>query len=397
MIPHTPPNGYGFGHEPFCLGRLMSSPAPLGIFLVAIPGLESTLAQEARTAGFAVTSQEAGGVSIAGTWSDVWRANLDLRGASRVLVRFATFRVSHLAQLDKRARAVPWRTVLRKDVSVSVEATCRKSKIYHSGAAAQRIATAIAEELGATVKDDGEIVIKARIEKDVCTLSVDTSGGLLHKRGSKQAMAKAPLRETMAALLLRECGYNGREPVVDPMCGSGTFVIEAAEWSQGLMPGRNRSFAFEQLASFDPKAWATLKARPEKPLAENIHHAGSDRDAGAIKAATANALRAGVTAITSFACHPVSELVAPAGPPGLVIVNPPYGLRIGDKAPLLDLYAALGRVLGEGFAGWRVGLFTTDAALARATALPFSGKPLAVLHGGLRVHLWKTRALPQKS
>lgn len=372
----------------------MSGPSPLGIFLVAIPGLETALAREAKEAGFTVTGHEQGGVSLEGTWADVWRTNLALRGASRVLVRFASFRVSHLAQLDKKARALPWRDILRMDVPVTVEATCRKSKIYHSGAAAQRIATAIHEELGATVHDDADVVVKARIERDVCTLSLDTSGGLLHKRGSKQAMAKAPLRETMAALLLRECGFTGREPVVDPMCGSGTFVIEAAEWSQGLMPGRNRSFAFEQLASFDAKAWAALKARPAQPVAEGISFFGSDRDAGAITAATANAARAGVAAITRFDVRPVSDLVPPEGPPGLVIVNPPYGLRIGDKKPLLDLYASFGRVLRERFSGWRAGLFTTDAAMARATGLPFAGKPLPVLHGGLRVSLWKTAPLP---
>lgn len=372
----------------------MTGSVPLGIFLVAIPGLESALAQEARAAGFTVTGQDQGGVSLAGSWADVWRANLDLRGASRVLVRFASFRASHLAQLDKRARAVPWREVLRKDVSVAVEATCRKSKIYHSGAAAGRIATAIREELGAAVNDDAEVVVKARIEKDVCTLSVDTSGGLLHKRGSKQAMAKAPLRETMAALLLRECGFDGREPVVDPMCGSGTFIIEAAEWSLGLAPGRNRSFAFERLAGFDAVAFAALKSRPVKPLAAGLRFHGSDRDAGAIRAANANAERAGVAAATTFSCKPVSDLAAPDGPPGLVIVNPPYGLRIGEKAPLLDLHATLGKVLADRFPGWRVGLFTTDPALARATRLPFAGKPLPVLHGGLRVSLYRTQPLP---
>lgn len=367
--------------------------APFDIFLVAIPGLEQALEEEAREQGFHVRGREAGGVTVEGHWPDVWRANLVLRGASRVLARIGTFRASHLAQLDKRARAFPWGAVLRKDVPVSVEAACRKSKIYHSGAAAQRIATAIQEELGAAISDDADVAVKLRIEKDVCTLSVDASGGLLHKRGAKQAMAKAPLRETMAALLLRECGYHGTEPVLDPMCGSGTFVIEAAEWALGLACGRHRHFAFEQLASFDPQAWQAMKAAHVVAPSLPLLFCGSDRDAGAISSAQANAERAGVSASTRFIQRAVSEITPPDGPPGLVMVNPPYGLRIGDKTALTDLYAAMGRVLRERFSGWRVGLFTPDEALARATGLRFSGKPLAVLHGGLRVLLWRSETL----
>jgi putative N6-adenine-specific DNA methylase len=366
---------------------------PLQIFLVAIPGLEQALEAEARAAAFTVTARETGGVTLSGTWPDVWRANLELRGASRVLVRLGSFRAGHLAQLDKQARAFPWRNVLRADVPVAVEATCRKSKIYHSGAAEQRIATAITEELGAPVRDDGAVTLKARIEKDVCTLSVDASGGLLHKRGAKQAMAKAPLRETMAALLLRQCGFDGHEPVVDPMCGSGTIVIEAAEWAQGLKPGRNRSFAFEHLATFDAAAWSAMKAAAASPQPVPFIFSGSDRDAGAIDASRANAARAGVGAVTSFSVRSVSDATPPEGAPGLVIVNPPYGLRVGDKAPLRDLYATFGKVMRTRFAGWRVGIFTADAALARATGLPFTGKPLTVLHGGLRVSLWQTAPL----
>jgi putative N6-adenine-specific DNA methylase len=275
---------------------------------------------------------------------------------------------------------------------VAVEAACRKSRIYHSGAAAERIATAIREELGAKIDDEAGLVIKARIEKDLCTLSVDTSGDMLHKRGSKQAMAKAPMRETMAALFLRECGFDGKEPVLDPMCGSGTFVIEAAEIAMGLDPGRGRNFAFEQLASFDARAWEAMKTR-KNAAAPDVKFHGSDRDQGAIKNAIANAARAGVADVTVFEKKAVSEILAPQGPPGLVICNPPYGARIGDKASLVDLYSAFGTALKERFHGWRVGLITRDTTLAKATGLPFKGKPHAVMHGGLRVHLFRTDRL----
>ncbi len=374
------------------------------IFLVAIPGLESTLADEARACGFAGATQVPGGVRFTGNWRDVWRANLELRGASRVLARIGSFRASHLAQLDKRSRAFPWRMVLRRDVPVAVEATCKHSKIYHSGAASQRIATAIREELGATIADTAEVTIKARIEDDLVTLSLDTSGGLLHKRGSKQATAKAPMRETMAALFLRQCGYDGTEPVLDPMCGSGTFCIEAAEMALGLPPGRNRSFAFEHLATFDDNAYQALRSSPslnipgsavraQAAAATAIKVYGSDRDAGAIKAAAANASRAGVAAIMVFERKSVSDVTPPDGPPGLVICNAPYGTRIGDKKPLHDLYSAFGQTMRSRFKGWRVGLITSDINLAKSTGLPFKARPAPVLHGGLRVYLFQTGEL----
>jgi putative N6-adenine-specific DNA methylase len=376
----------------------MPTDHPFEILLVTAPGLESLLAEEAKESGFAVSGQVTGGVLLQGGWPDVWRANLWLRGAARVLVRIGAFHAAHLAQLDKRSRGFPWREYLRTDVPVHVEVTCRKSRIYHSKAAAQRIANAITEELGATISDDGDVIIKARIENDLVTISLDTSGELLHKRGSKQAMAKAPMRENMAALFLRLCGYDGREPVLDPMCGSGTFVIEAAEWAAGLAPGRNRAFAFEKLATFDEKAWQAVRHTP--PLGEGpgvgqpqARFFGSDRDAGAIAASKANAERAGVSHLTQFEKKTVSEITPPPGPPGLVICNPPYGARIGEERKLVALYAALGISLRERFQGWRVGLITSNQRLARATGLAFSKPSAPVLHGGLRVYLFRSAPL----
>jgi putative N6-adenine-specific DNA methylase len=231
-----------------------------------------------------------------------------------------------------------------------------------------------------------------RIEDDLCTLSVDTSGEALHKRGSKTATAKAPLRETLAALFLRSCGYRGQWPVLDPMCGSGSFVIEAAEVALGLAPGRARGFAFEQLVTHDPGVWEDERRALAAGTTDLRFH-GSDRDQGAIRAAAANAARAGVDGVASFTRAAVSDLVRPAGPPGLVIVNPPYGLRIGERKPLFAVHGALGAVLAERFAGWRVGMVTSDAGLARATGLPWDAPGPIVDHGGIKVRLWQTGPL----
>lgn len=363
------------------------------IFLVAAPGFEPVLLAEGRANGFKEPVLVKGGVTIQGGWPEVWRANLMLRGASSVFARIGAFPVFHLAQLDKRAHKLPWGKFLRKDVPFRVEASCKHSKIYHSGAAAQRVQTAIVETLGAPVSPDAEVCIKVRIEDDLCTISIDTSGESLHKRGHKEAVNKAPMRETLAALFLRQCGYDGSEPVLDPMCGSGTFVIEAAEIAAKLAPGRSRSFAFEQLASFDAAAWQKMR-KTGAPALPALRFYGCDRDAGAIAMSRANAERAGVAEITSFRQAAIGGLTAPSGPPGLVIVNPPYGTRLGDKKRLYQLYGALGQTLRTRFANWRVAVITSDASLAKACNLPFGTPSGPVSHGGQRVSLFLTGPLP---
>ncbi len=360
------------------------------IFLSCLPGLESVLADEARALGFASPKPIAGGVETEGGWSEVWRANLWLRGASRVLVRIASFRALHLAQLDKRARKLPWAEILRPDQPLRVEASCTRSRIYHQRAAAQRIERAVSDAVGAKIDPEASLRVMLRIEDDLATLSLDTSGASLHKRGHKQAIGKAPLRETMAALFLRQMGFDGSQPVLDPMCGSGTFVIEAAEIAMRLAPGRARSFAFEDLASFDAQAWAQMRSSTARDAP--LQFFGYDRDQGAVQNATANAARAGVTGCTAFHCQPISALTRPETAPGLIMVNPPYGGRIGSGDLLFGLYASLGNVLKAQFSGWRVGLVTSERKLARATGLPLTPGPL-LPHGGLKVQLFQSPPL----
>ncbi len=370
----------------------MSMTHDLDIFLVATPGLETPLCAEAMQHGFAGARIVPGGVSCTGNWSEVWRANLVLRGANKVLVRIGCFPAVHLAQLDKRARKFPWFDFLRPDVPVKVEATSRKSRIYHAGAARQRIEGAISDTLGAAISPEADLRVLLRIEKDLCTLSIDSSGETLHKRGHKTAVAKAPMRETMAAMFLRECGFEGMEPVLDPMCGSGTFVIEAAEIALGLAPGRSRSFAFEQLSGFDKAAWEAMRSA-WRPSESPLQFYGSDRNTGAVEAASVNAEQAGVTEHTRFQHRAVSDVKPPPGPAGLVIVNPPYGARIGDEKRLRSLYGSLGKTLMNRFQGWRVGVVTSAPALARATRLPFLPTGPVVDHGGTKIRLYRTEIL----
>lgn len=362
------------------------------IFLATAPGLENALYDEVRTKGFKQAKAVKGGVTIIGGWPEVWRANLWVRGASRILARIASFRAAHLSQLNSRSKEIPWSDILDPQYAFRVEVSCSKSRIYHSGAAAERIDRAISDTLSVTSTPNSDILIMGRIDHDICTLSVDTSGALLHKRGYKASVNRAPMRENMAALFLQQCGYKGTEPVYDPMCGSGTFVIEAAEIASKLNPGRTRDFAFEKLVPFDPHAWD--KMRKVKRRGETgLHFYGSDRDSGAVKMSTENAARAGVDKITNFKQLAISDITPPSDTPGLVILNPPYGGRIGETQKLIPLYKSLGKVLRMNFTGWRVGIITTETSLAQATGLPFLPTNAPVQHGGLRVTLFQTAPL----
>lgn len=362
------------------------------IFLATSPGLENALHEEVRAKGFKRAKPVKGGVTIQGGWPEVWRANLWVRGASRILARIASFRVLHLSQLDIQSHEVEWDNVLRSDIPFRVEVSCSKSRIYHTGAAAERITKAITDTIGTQSAPKAEVTVMARIEHDICIISIDTSGDLLHKRGFKAQVNKAPMRENMAALFLQQCGYKGTESVYDPMCGSGTFVIEAAEIAARLNPGRSRHFAFEKLVTFDPEQWDKMRAVKREPNTE-VQFYGSDRDEGAIAISQENAKRAGVSETTNFFAMAISDIKPPCITPGLVILNPPYGSRISDVKQLTSLYQATGNVLRSNFTGWRVGMITTEASLAQATGLPFLPTDKPVLHGGLRVSLFQTDPL----
>lgn len=369
---------------------------PFEILLVTLPGLEPYLQAEARQQGFKKPRIIRGGVVTRGGWPDVWRANLVLRGASKVLARIGEFRAMHLAQLDKRARSFPWGDVIKPGFKIKVDvSTNRKSKIYHQGAATERIERAIHEEFGAEIAgsmEEAEILIKARFDRNLISFSVDTSGIALHKRGHKQVMGKAPLRETIAAMTLRGCGYNGKEPVLDPMCGSGTYLIEAAEIAGNRMAGRARGFAFERLVSYDADAVEHMRSNwNAREIAPRFY--GSDRNEQVIGFAQDNAARAGVADACAFKHCAVSDIRRPEGPPGIVMVNPPYGTRIGNKKQLFALYQSFGDVMRERFSGWRVGMVTTDRALAEATKLPWLPSEPPIAHGGLKVRLYRTEAM----
>ena len=364
-------------------------PEEFEIFITCIPGLENELLNEVQEFGFKNTTLTSGGVQIFGDWHDVWRANFYLRGATKVLVRFASFRAIHLSQLDKRSRKLDWEKLLKFRKPFKVETVCRKSKIYHSKAASQRISKAISDKLDAIEDPNSMIMVKVRIASDLCTISLDSSGEGLHKRGYKIATGKAPIRETLAALFLKKMKFDGSQVVYDPMCGSGTIVIEAAEIALGLPAGRNRTFAFMELPSFQKDEYEKLTKIKHKKV--NLKFYGSDRDKGAIQNSIKNSKKAGVEPFCHFKTKSISDATPPTQEPGIILVNPPYGKRVGDRKNLFALYRSLGQTLSEKFIGWQVGIITRDPGLAKATELKFLDISSAVDNGGIKVKLYETK------
>lgn len=371
-------------------------PGRLPLYAVTAPGLEIHTAAELTRLGITPTETEPGGVAFEGTLDDVARANLWLRTASRVLVRLGSFGARALGELERKTMALPWRNWLPAKTAVTVRVTCRKSRLYHQKAVAERIVAAcggVAVAGGGDPEEADEIegqLIVVRLFRDVCTISLDSSGALLHRRGYRLAVARAPLRETLAAGLLLESGWNPETPLVDPFCGSGTVPIEAALLARRIPPGLARDFSFLRWPGADRRRWDALLDAARAAILPRAPASiiGADRDAGAIAAAAANAERAGVAADITWRQAAVSALEPPAGI-GALVSNPPYGMRVSEGRQLRDLFARLGTVVRERLPGWPVTLLLPEAPLERATGLEF-GPPLWTRNGGLAVRMLTT-------
>ncbi len=376
------------------------------LFAICPPGLEKVLEAEVRALGgdgLGLGRAIPGGVEVEGDQATIERLNLQLRTATRVVVRLGQVKATNFTELVKRARALPWELCLRRGEPVALRVTCRKSRLYHSGAVAERLLAALEEKLGgkATLvepaKDDDEAaphgplaqLLMARFDRDLCTVSADSSGALLHQRGYRTSQSRAPLRETLAAAVLLAAGYAGEEPLDDPLCGSGTLAIEGAWIAQRRAPGLERGFAFERWPGHDQQRWAALKAsaraQERKPP---FAISASDLDAGAIAAARANAARAGVE--VQLEQRALADLPARAEP-GLLAVNPPYGVRVGEGQDLQRLHRQLGEVLRSSRPESRLAALLADPRLAQAVGLP-AQRLFKTQNGGLPVELLQFRA-----
>ncbi|MFN8040501.1 MAG: hypothetical protein U0Q07_14910 [Acidimicrobiales bacterium] len=378
---------------------------------VCAPGLEAVTAAELTALGVAPGRAARGLVPFSTTVRNLYAANLWLRTATRVVVRIATFESRDLDAFAARARGVPWEPWLAPGVPVRFRVTTHACRLNHTTALAERLARAAGVDLAAAeapgeppVDDDDGLpppLVVVRGVHDRFTISVDSSGAPLHRRGWRRAVAKAPLRPTVAAALLLASGWDPATPLVDPFCGSGTITIEAARLARRLPPATERAFAFEAWPDVEHGTWASVRGEARSRA---LDHApapilGRDRDEGAVAAATGNAERAEVTADVAFAVAAVSDLEPPAprstgsepepvdGPSpratteatgeatgddrraAWIVTNPPWGGRVAGGGDLRNLYARFGTVARKRLTGGRVVLLAADPVLAGHTGL----------------------------
>jgi len=384
------------------------------LFAVTVPGLEPFTQAELAALGIksrlpqvknmpGETQEESGGVEFEAGLSDLYRTNLQLRTANRILVRMGEFYAAAFSELRSKAGRLPWELYLKPGQPVTLRVTCHKSRLYHSDAVAERIAGAIGDHLGQPVPVVKSApatepakralqpkLVMVRLVHDQCTISLDTSGELLHRRGYRLETAKAPLRETLAAGLLLASTWDATSPLIDPFCGSGTIPIEAALIARRIAPGKNRHFAFMDWPGFDSHLWQTCYAEAiaNEQLATGPILA-SDRDAGAVRIAQSNAERAGVLADIQFSCRSFSAIEPPAGP-GWIVTNPPYGVRVSASHDLRDLYTHLGDVLRSLCPSWQAGILCASDYLAGHTRLQFD-RILPLVNGGIPVKFFTGR------
>jgi putative N6-adenine-specific DNA methylase len=361
--------------------RKYMADSSLDLYSITAPGLERVTASELATLGVTPKGQSHGGIHWQGSARDLYNANLWLRTASRLVVRVASFHAGSFAELERRAKRIPWGRFVRARDRVRFRVACHKSALYHSDAVAQRLAEAASAATGcssvsATDEEDdddgvgGEQLFVVRIDHDTLALSADSSGTLLHKRGYRQASAKAPIRETIAAAMLLSSGWDPSMPILDPLCGSGTIPIEAALIGRKIAPGLHRQFRFERWPGFSPDVWAKLReqaldgALPRAPASI----VASDRDPGALEAVASNAERAGVSSDVELIHRPLSASQPADSSRGWVITNPPYGIRVGTD--VRNLYAKLGSMMRAEFKGWKLGVLTASPELERQIGIP---------------------------
>jgi putative N6-adenine-specific DNA methylase len=357
-------------------------------FAICPPGLAPWLAAELQTIGISGPVDTSGGIAFESDLTGLYRANLESGLASQILLRVSEFGARSLADLDKRGARIDWQQWLPKGTTVVVKASCKRSRIYHSGAAEERIQKHLIQQLEPAESKANPIVVRVRIDNNRCQISLDCSGEPLHRRGWRLQSGKAPLREDLARALLIASGWDQSSPLLDPMMGSGTILIEAASMARGLAPGRLRNFAIEHFAIHDPEELARVKntAMQEAKDALPFKLFGSDRDAGSQAATNANAERAGVLTDLETRAASLSECLdqLDASSIGALVTNPPYGKRLGNSNDLVTLYQVLGKTVERLPAPTRIAIAAADRRLALRSGLKLTTGFLTD-SGGLKI------------
>ena len=359
-------------------------------------GLELLLADELRELKAAKVHAVGGGVEFIGDFLLCYRVNLESRIASRVLWQAANGRYQSEDDIYRVSFALPWTDWFDAGRTIRVDVSATKSPLTSLNFVTLKIKDAVCDNIRRVLgrrpsvdTREPDIPIQAHLTDRHVTLYLDTTGEPLFKRGRRLATGEAPLRENLAAGILRLAGWSPEIPLLDPMCGSGTILIEAACMALDIAPGLGRHFAFENFKNFDARCWreglqqAAARQRPKSLLA--IY--GSDRSADALKAARANLSAAAIERVVNLKRANVLEISAPAKQ-GIIVTNPPYGVRLGDQQQLAEFYPRLGDVLKKQFSGWSAYLLSADMRLPKLIRLAAS-KRTPLYNGALDCRLFE--------
>ncbi|MBK7674155.1 MAG: class I SAM-dependent RNA methyltransferase [Candidatus Accumulibacter sp.] len=368
-------------------------------FFASCPrGLEQLLAEDLAAAGARDLKQIFGGVHFLADWPACYRANLHSRIATRILWRVAHAPYGKEEDIYRLALDTPWPKWFLAEQTIRVDVTAVKSPLKSVDFVTLRIKDAVCDRFR---RDGGtrpsvdtrqpDVRVHGFINGDHCTLYLDTSGAPLYQRGFRQKTVDAPLKENLAAGILRLSGWQPGVALLDPMCGSGTFLIEAAQMALRVAPGARRDFAFQRLRHFDPTAWKRLldAARAGEAAAAEAGIFGSDISPIAVRATLANLDRAGLLTAVKLSPGDLLDIDAPAER-GILVSNPPYGERVSDHDELAEFYPLLGSALKRRFAGWSCYLISADTRLPKLVRLTPSRKT-PLFNGALECRLYEFR------
>jgi putative N6-adenine-specific DNA methylase len=359
-------------------------------------GLELLLADELRQLKAEKVHAVGGGVQFVGDVFLSCRVNLESRLASRVLWQVAGGAYQNEDDIYRAAYALQWTDWFDPARTIRVDVSATKSLLTSLNFVTLKIKDAVCDKIrrlsGRRPSVDTrspDVPIQAHLTEREFSLYLDTTGEPLFKRGQRLATGEAPLRENLAAGILRLAGWAPGIPLLDPMCGSATILLEAAHMALDIVPGLGRHFAFEKLRNFDGRRWRELlqqSAARQKPR-EPLPIYGSDRSGDVLEAARANLRRAGLEKVVSLKQADILDITAPAKE-GVIVTNPPYGVRLGEQQQLAEFYPKLGNVLKKQFSGWRAYLLSADMRLPKLIRLATS-KRTPLFNGALECRLFE--------
>lgn len=366
-------------------------------FATVARGLESLAAQELETLGAKAVQPAFCGVSFEGDRTLLYRVNLWARLPFRVLVKLHEFPCYDAVDLYRGIQQINWEPYLTPEHTLAVDATGKSRQLNHTHFTALKVKDAIVDQQQAALgersnvdTEQPDVRINVHIEEDHCTVSLDSSGSSLHRRGYRPAVGLAPLKESLAAALIEMTGWQPDIPFLDPLCGSGTLPLEASMKALNIAPGLFRDqFGFETWPNIDVELWDDLLQEAENSQKEDLDAVivGCDRNPEVIRQARANALNCGVGHLVKFTQTELADVEAPADH-GILLCNPPYGERLGADEDLGAFYKLLGNVLKQKFRGWTAFVLSGNKELASTIGLK-SSQRFPVNNGSIPCQLMK--------